>query len=97
MPITGPGAFSHVAGVHVNAMQNNPNSYQLLKAEAFGRKTKTSIVSSVMGKTYVLKKAKKAQKSLSKNEAQKMASKIREEIKVNGKINGAKIKEFMFG
>jgi len=97
MPITAPGAFSHVAGVHVNAMQANPRSYQLLNAATFGRKTKTSIVSSVMGKTFVLKKAEKEKRVLTKHEAQKIASRIREEMKINGKVNGTRLKKFMFG
>ena len=97
IPITAPGAFSHVAGVHVNAMQTNPKSYQLLRAETFGRKTKTSIISAVMGKTFVLKNAEKEKRVLTKHEAQKIASRIREEMKINGKVNGAKIKKFMFG
>src|SRR3990167_3428625 len=97
MPITAPGAFSHVAGVHVNAMQANPRSYQLLNAATFGRKTKTSIVSSVMGKTFVLKKAEKEKRVLTKHEAQKIASRIREEMKINGKVNDARLKKFMFG
>ena len=78
-------------------MQTNPKSYQLLKAETFGRKTKTSIISAVMGKTFVLKEAKKEKRLLSKYEAKKIASRIREEMKINGKVNGVKIKKFMFG
>lgn len=65
-PYVGTSAFAHKAGVHVNAVMKNPQSYEHVQPESVGNKRKF-IISELAGKSSIINKAKELNIDLSKN------------------------------
>jgi len=96
IPITAPGAFSHVSGVHVKSMIKNNESYQVLNPKKFGRKTRLFICSSVIGKAAVSAQARRQKIRLSKDQASKTADQIRESARRLGTMSARRVNELIF-
>jgi len=67
-PILGETAFSHKSGIHQHGVMNNPEAYEVIKAEDFGRKTKI-VIGPCSGYHGVLTKAKELGYEISKGQA----------------------------
>jgi 2-isopropylmalate synthase len=65
-PYVGTSAFAHKAGVHVNAVMKNPQSYEHVQPESVGNKRKF-IISELAGKSSIINKAKELNIDLSKD------------------------------
>lgn len=67
-PFTGPSAFAHKGGVHVNAMLKNAKTYEHINPDLVGNNTRY-LVSELSGKSNVLLKAKELKIELDPNTA----------------------------
>ncbi len=78
-PFVGKSAFAHKGGVHVNAMMKNPETYEHIKANLVGNKTRF-LVSELSGKTNILLKAQELDINLDKEtpETKKVLFKIQD-------------------
>lgn len=86
MPLTSPGFFSHVSGVHANGYAENHNLYESLHPKDFGKKIKVLWASAVVGKSSILHRANQLKVDLSESEASKIADEVRETAKKAGSI-----------
>ncbi|MBU1006144.1 MAG: citramalate synthase [Candidatus Omnitrophica bacterium] len=66
-PFVGKSAFAHKAGVHVNAVMKNPESYEHVKPEVVGNHRRI-LISELSGKTSIFLKAKDIELDLSKDD-----------------------------
>lgn len=57
LPYVGGNAFAHKAGVHVNAVQKNPRTYEHIRPEQVGN-SRRILISDYSGKSSVIAKAK---------------------------------------
>jgi 2-isopropylmalate synthase len=65
MPFVGNSAFTHKAGVHVDAMMKNPQTYEHITPETVGNRRRV-LISELAGAGSVIQKAKKFDVDLSK-------------------------------
>ncbi len=65
-PFVGSSAFAHKGGMHVNAVQKNPRSFEHIEPEKVGN-TRRILVSELAGKTNILLKAKEMNLELDEN------------------------------
>ena len=65
-PFVGESAFAHKGGVHINAMVKHPLTYEHIKANLVGNKSRF-LVSELSGRTSILLKAKQLQLGLEKD------------------------------
>lgn len=86
LPLVGPSAFSHVAGVHADRQRKNPQAYQCLDPIEFGRKSRIGFASAVVGKASILERAEKLQIHLTEEQAAQIADSVRESAKQSGGI-----------
>ena len=64
-PFVGESAFAHKGGVHINAMAKHPLSYEHVKANLVGNKSRF-LISELSGRTSILLKAKQLELVLKK-------------------------------
>ncbi|MCG2712985.1 MAG: citramalate synthase [Candidatus Omnitrophica bacterium] len=76
-PFVGTSAFAHKAGVHINAMVKNAQSYEQILPETVGNKRRF-LASELAGKTSILFKAKQLSFDLGKND--KSTKKLHKQI-----------------
>lgn len=67
-PFVGESAFAHKGGVHINAMVKHPLTYEHIKPDLVGNKSRF-LVSELSGRTSILLKAKELQLGLKKEAA----------------------------
>jgi 2-isopropylmalate synthase len=65
MPFVGRSAFTHKAGIHVDAMMKHPHTYEHIRPETVGNDRRV-LISELAGAGSVIQKAKKYQLDLSK-------------------------------
>ncbi len=65
-PFVGSSAFAHKGGMHVNAVQKNPRSFEHIEPEKVGN-ARRILVSELSGKTNILLKAKEMNLELDEN------------------------------
>ncbi|MCX5708156.1 MAG: citramalate synthase [Candidatus Omnitrophica bacterium] len=68
-PYTGDSAFAHKAGVHINAVMKNPQSYEHVNPELVGNSRRT-LVSELGGKSGIILLAKEFKLDLTKDDPQ---------------------------
>jgi 2-isopropylmalate synthase len=66
-PFTGDSAFAHKAGVHINAVMKNPQSYEHVNPESVGNSRRT-LVSELGGKSGIILLAKEFKLDLTKDD-----------------------------
>ena len=66
-PFVGSSAFSHKAGIHINAMVKNPKTYEHINPESVGNKRRF-LASELSGKTSILFKARELSYDLGKDD-----------------------------
>ncbi|HPS20141.1 MAG TPA: citramalate synthase [Candidatus Omnitrophota bacterium] len=78
-PYVGSSAFTHKAGVHINAMIKNPKTYEHMSPEKIGNKRRM-LVSEIAGRSSVLAKAEEFGLSIKKDTdgAKEILSKVQE-------------------
>lgn len=79
LPYVGHSAFAHKAGIHVNAIQKNPMTYEHIKPELVGN-TQRVLISELSGTSNLLHKAQMMQVDLKKDDqaTKDLLSKIKE-------------------
>ncbi len=66
LPYVGASAFAHKAGMHIDAVIKNPFAYEHIEPETVGNE-RVFLMSEVAGKSMVVEKVQKIDKSLNKN------------------------------
>ena len=66
MPFVGSSAFAHKAGMHIDAVIKNPFAYEHIEPETVGNE-RVFLMSEVAGKSMIVEKVQKFDKSLTKN------------------------------
>jgi len=66
MPYVGASAFAHKAGMHIDAVIKNPFAYEHIEPETVGNE-RVFLMSEVAGKSMVVEKVQKIDKTLTKN------------------------------
>lgn len=66
MPFVGSSAFAHKAGMHIDAVIKNPFAYEHIEPEVVGNE-RVFLMSEVAGKSMIVEKVQKFDKSLTKN------------------------------
>lgn len=78
MPFVGSNAFSHKAGMHIDAVTKNPLAYEHVNPEAIGNERRF-LMSEVAGRSLVIEKMKKFDASIQKDSP--ITAKIVERVK----------------
>src|SRR5712692_424733 len=86
MPITAPGAFTHRAGVHTNAVLRNPRSYEVLAPTDFGLMRHLDVGSRFTGRHAVEHRAEALGLHLSNDEVCNLTREHKERAE-NGSLN----------
>lgn len=76
-PYTGTSAFAHKAGVHVNAVEKNSNTYEHIHPEMVGN-VRRILISEQAGKSNILEKAKELGIDILKQFVPKLVDRIKE-------------------
>lgn len=87
-PYTGLSAFAHKAGVHVNAVEKNSQTYEHVNPALVGNKRRI-LVSEQAGKTNILEKAKELGIKLLKQFVPSMVTRIKELENMGYEFEGA--------
>lgn len=87
-PFTGISAFAHKAGVHVNAVEKNSQTYEHINPLMVGNKRRI-LVSEQSGKTNILEKAKELGIKLLKQFVPSMVNRIKELENMGYEFEGA--------
>ncbi|GMO14720.1 MAG: citramalate synthase [Treponemataceae bacterium] len=66
MPFVGQDAFTHKAGMHIDAVIKNPSSYEHIAPEAVGNE-RTFLMSEVAGRSTIIEKIKKIAPNVTKD------------------------------
>ena len=66
LPYVGAGAFSHKAGMHIDAVLKNPDAYEHVSPESVGN-ARVFLMSEVAGRATIIEKLSKIDPSISKN------------------------------
>ncbi|MBN1521537.1 MAG: citramalate synthase [Candidatus Aureabacteria bacterium] len=77
LPYVGSSAFAHKGGMHVNAVQKNPRTFEHMDPSLIGAKREI-LVSELSGKSNILIKASEYGISLHKDEINKVLKKLKE-------------------
>ena len=76
-PISSPYAFHHKAGMHTNAVLNDPRSYEVLDPAAFGRARTVAVAHRLVGWHAVAERARELGIHLSETIARRAAARIK--------------------
>lgn len=68
LPYVGGGAFSHKAGMHIDAVLKNPEAYEHISPEAVGN-ARVFLMSEVAGRATIIEKLSKIDPTISKDDA----------------------------
>lgn len=77
MPYVGESAFSHKAGLHVNALRKNTKTYEHIEPEMVGNERKF-LISELSGRDNILAKLEKRQIEADKTIAKKILDKVQD-------------------
>jgi homocitrate synthase len=94
MPITAPGAFTHRAGVHTNAVLRNPRSYEVLTPTDFGLMRHLDVGSRFTGRHAVEHRAEALGLHLSNDEVCNLTRDLKERAE-NGSLNQEEVNAFI--
>ncbi len=87
-PYTGMSAFTHKAGVHANAVEKNPKTYEHIEPESVGNKRRI-LISEQAGKSNILEKAKEMGIEIPKAFVPVVVDKIKELENLGYEFEGA--------
>lgn len=87
-PYTGISAFTHKAGVHANAVEKNPKTYEHIPPESVGNKRRI-LISEQAGKSNIVEKAKEMGLEIPKNFVPLLVDKIKELENLGYEFEGA--------
>lgn len=87
-PYTGSSAFTHKAGVHANAVEKNPITYEHIPPESVGNKRRI-LISEQAGKSNILEKAKEMGIEIPKTFIPALVKKIKELENLGYEFEGA--------
>ncbi|MCX7821062.1 MAG: citramalate synthase [Brevinematales bacterium] len=87
-PYTGMSAFTHKAGVHANAVEKNPKTYEHIEPESVGNKRRI-LISEQAGKSNILEKAKEMGLDIPKTFIPVVVEKIKELENLGYEFEGA--------
>jgi 2-isopropylmalate synthase len=79
-PVVGEAVFAHKAGIHQHGVLNNKNSYEVLRAEDFGRKSEI-ILGPHSGYHGAMAKAKELGLDITKEQAARLIEMISEKVR----------------
>lgn len=94
MPITSPTAFNHKAGVHLNAVLNEPGAYEVLNPDDFGITRTIEIASAITGKNAINHRSQELGITLSNEALLRVTSRVREAAET-GRVNLADVDAFI--
>ncbi len=97
MPVSAPGAFAHVSGVHVRGHAYNPAAYQRLSPAWFGCEPRICRASAVVGKSALLQRAAELGLVLTEPNAQLLADAVREQAREKGEISPQEVDDLIRG
>ncbi len=87
-PYTGMSAFTHKAGVHANAVEKNPRTYEHVNPESVGNKRRI-LISEQAGKSNIIEKAKEMGINIPKNFVPVVVDKVKELENLGYEFEGA--------
>jgi len=97
-PLSAEYAWGHSAGVHLNAIIKNPESYENLNPEVFGGKRILNIGSRLTGKNILTERAKEIGLSLTENQVLEAVAKVKTEaVRENRVLEVEEVDEILRG
>jgi 2-isopropylmalate synthase len=87
-PYTGQSAFAHKGGVHVNAVEKNPRTYEHIEPEVVGNRRRI-LISEQSGKSNILEKARELGLEVKEAFVQPLLQKVKEMENMGYEFEGA--------